>query len=181
MQTSGKHELTILSPFFFSELIPLPLYSVVYSVFLCFFVWAHDICICIICCAFSRPVLDVIIFIILSPAFVVLFLYLVWRIRLSQQLAADLAPAEVVSNLPIKVFFNSKLKENDPVECVICLEEFEDEAELRVLPCRHEYHVVCIDSWLTKRKKFVSLLYLHCSKFIVACSFHIIENAPLKR
>lgn len=113
-----------------------------------------------------------IIFIILSPAFVVLFLYLVWRIRLSQQLAADLAPAEVVSNLPIKVFFNSKLKENDPVECVICLEEFEDEAELRVLPCRHEYHVVCIDSWLTKRKKFVSLLQLHCFKFIVACSYH---------
>lgn len=125
--------------------------------------------------------LDVIIFIILSPAFVVLFLYLVWRIRLSQQLAADLAPAEVVSNLPIKVFFNSKLKENDPVECVICLEEFEDEAELRVLPCRHEYHVVCIDSWLTKRKKFVSLLYFHCFKFIFVRTFHIIKNTPLKR
>ncbi|KAF9099567.1 hypothetical protein BGX29_010192 [Mortierella sp. GBA35] len=117
------------------------------------------------------PVLDVIIFIILSPAFVVLFLYLVWRIRLSQQLAADLAPAEVVSNLPIKVFFTSKLKENDPVECVICLEEFEDEAELRVLPCRHEYHVACIDSWLTKRKKFCPI----CKRDICAPS----ETTPL--
>ncbi|KAF9144142.1 hypothetical protein BGX30_013680 [Mortierella sp. GBA39] len=117
------------------------------------------------------PVLDVIIFIILSPAFVVLFLYLVWRIRLSQQLAADLAPAEVVSNLPIKVFFNSKLKENDPVECVICLEEFEDEAELRVLPCRHEYHVICIDSWLTKRKKFCPI----CKRDICTPS----ESTPL--
>ncbi|KAG0279849.1 hypothetical protein BGZ95_012075 [Linnemannia exigua] len=117
------------------------------------------------------PVLDVIIFIILSPAFVVLFLYLVWRIRLSQQLAADLAPAEVVSNLPIKVFFNSKLKENDPVECVICLEEFEDEAELRVLPCRHEYHVTCIDSWLTKRKKFCPI----CKRDICVPS----ETTPL--
>ncbi|KAF9127283.1 hypothetical protein BGW39_005977 [Mortierella sp. 14UC] len=117
------------------------------------------------------PVLDVIIFIILSPAFVVLFLYLVWRIRLSQQLAADLAPAEVVSNLPIKVFFNSKLKENDPVECVICLEEFEDEAELRVLPCRHEYHVACIDSWLTKRKKFCPI----CKRDICVPS----ETTPL--
>ncbi|KAG0320268.1 hypothetical protein BGZ97_000346 [Linnemannia gamsii] len=117
------------------------------------------------------PVLDVIIFIILSPAFVVLFLYLVWRIRLSQQLAADLAPAEVVSNLPIKVFFNSKLKENDPVECVICLEEFEDEAELRVLPCRHEYHVACIDSWLTKRKKFCPI----CKRDICTPS----ESTPL--
>ncbi|KAF9909218.1 hypothetical protein EC991_008979 [Linnemannia zychae] len=117
------------------------------------------------------PVLDVIIFIILSPAFVVLFLYLIWRIRLSQQLAADLAPAEVVSNLPIKVFFNSKLKENDPVECVICLEEFEDEAELRVLPCRHEYHVACIDSWLTKRKKFCPI----CKRDICVPS----ETTPL--
>ncbi|KAG0296638.1 hypothetical protein BGZ96_008937 [Linnemannia gamsii] len=117
------------------------------------------------------PVLDVIIFIILSPAFVVLFLYLVWRIRLNQQLAADLAPAEVVSNLPIKVFFGSKLKENDPTECVICLEEFEDEAELRVLPCRHEYHVVCIDSWLTKRKKFCPI----CKRDICIPS----ESTPL--
>ncbi|KAG9070097.1 hypothetical protein KI688_009428 [Linnemannia hyalina] len=88
-----------------------------------------------------------------------------------QQLAADLAPAEVVSNLPIKVFFNSKLKENDPVECVICLEEFEDEAELRVLPCRHEYHVVCIDSWLTKRKKFCPI----CKRDICTPS----ESTPL--
>ncbi|KAF9285782.1 hypothetical protein BGZ68_003566 [Mortierella alpina] len=100
------------------------------------------------------PVLDVIIFIILSPAFVVLFLYFIWRIRLRQHLIADLAPTEVVSNLPIKVFYSSKLKENDPIECVICLDDFEDEAELRVLPCKHEYHVACIDNWLTTRKKF---------------------------
>ncbi|KAF9940017.1 E3 ubiquitin-protein ligase rnf13 [Mortierella alpina] len=100
------------------------------------------------------PVLDVIIFIILSPAFVVLFLYFIWRIRLRQHLIADLAPTEVVSNLPIKVFYSSKVKENDPVECVICLDDFEDETELRVLPCKHEYHVACIDNWLTTRKKF---------------------------
>ncbi|KAF9954821.1 E3 ubiquitin-protein ligase rnf13 [Mortierella alpina] len=100
------------------------------------------------------PVLDVIIFIILSPAFVVLFLYFIWRIRLRQHLTADLAPTEVVSNLPIKVFYSSKVKENDPIECVICLDDFEDETELRVLPCKHEYHVACIDNWLTTRKKF---------------------------
>ncbi|KAG0362358.1 hypothetical protein BGZ54_008660 [Gamsiella multidivaricata] len=101
------------------------------------------------------PLLDVIIFIVLSPAFVLFFLYFLWRVRIRQQHVADLAPTETVTNLPIKIFYASKLKENDPVECVICLDDFEDEAELRVLPCRHEYHVACIDSWLTTRKKFV--------------------------
>ncbi|KAG0353166.1 hypothetical protein BC939DRAFT_455880 [Gamsiella multidivaricata] len=100
------------------------------------------------------PVLDVVIFIILSPAFVVLFLFSLWKMRQRQQRLADLAPPEVVSSLPVKVYFQSKALANDPVECVICLEDYKDEDELRVLPCRHEYHVACIDNWLTNRKKY---------------------------
>ncbi|KAF9159035.1 hypothetical protein DFQ26_006998 [Actinomortierella ambigua] len=100
------------------------------------------------------PIMDVIIFIVFSPAFVIIFLYFLWRVRLRQQRLADLAPTEVVSNLPIKVFYTSKLKENDPLECVICLEDYKDEDEIRILPCKHEYHVGCIDNWLTTRKKF---------------------------
>ncbi|KAF9366349.1 hypothetical protein BGX34_003994 [Mortierella sp. NVP85] len=55
-------------------------------------------------------------------------------IQIRQQHVTDLAPPSVVTNLPIKVFYTSKLKENDAVECVICLDEYEDEDELRVLP-----------------------------------------------
>ncbi|KAF9918505.1 hypothetical protein BX616_008350 [Lobosporangium transversale] len=119
------------------------------------------------------PLLDVVIFIILSPAFVVLFLYFLWRVRIRQQHIADLASSEAVTNLPIKVFYTSKLKENEPVECVICLEEFEDETELRVLPCKHEYHVVCIDSWLTTRKRFCPI----CKRDICTAT----ESTPLLR
>ncbi|KAK3809221.1 MAG: hypothetical protein J3Q66DRAFT_353234 [Benniella sp.] len=117
------------------------------------------------------PVLNVIIFIILSPAFVVLFLFFLWKMRLRQQRLADLAPPEVVSNLPVKVFFNSKAQENDPMECVICLEDYKDEDELRVLPCKHEYHVACIDNWLTNRKKFCPI----CKRDICAPT----ERTPL--
>ncbi|KAF9346978.1 hypothetical protein BGX26_001504, partial [Mortierella sp. AD094] len=117
------------------------------------------------------PLLDVVVFIILSPAFVVFFLYFIWRVRIRQQQIADLAPTEVVTNLPIKVFYSAKLKENDPVECVICLEDFEDETELRVLPCRHEYHVACIDNWLITRKKFCPI----CKRDICTAT----ESTPL--
>lgn len=33
-------------------------------------------------------------------------------------------------------------------ECCICLSAYEDETELRELPCGHHFHCGCVDKWL---------------------------------
>ena len=32
--------------------------------------------------------------------------------------------------------------------CVICMTEYEENEDIKVLPCSHEFHVPCIDPWL---------------------------------
>lgn len=34
--------------------------------------------------------------------------------------------------------------------CAVCLDTFHPKQKIRVLPCLHEYHVKCVDSWLIK-------------------------------
>ncbi|CAG8446535.1 11147_t:CDS:10 [Ambispora gerdemannii] len=105
------------------------------------------------------PLLDVIIVVILSPTVVMIFIYVLWRIRQRQLNRQDIAPQQVVCNLPRKIYRQSKRQENDPQECAICLDDYADGDELRIMPCKHEFHVGCIDSWLTTRKKFVSVIF----------------------
>lgn len=60
------------------------------------------------------------------------------------------------------------------VECAICLEEFIKGDRVRVLPCKHIFHLEEVDGWLIERKKLVSFLACSqpsfvCAKFDCCC------------
>ncbi|XP_071724126.1 RING-H2 finger protein ATL39-like [Rutidosis leptorrhynchoides] len=70
--------------------------------------------------------------------------------RLSRRSARGL-DAQVIKSFP--TFLYSKVKGlrigQGSLECAICLNEFEDDETLRLIPtCNHVFHPDCIDAWL---------------------------------
>nr|CAB3268056.1 Gl zinc finger (RING)-10 precursor [Phallusia mammillata] len=51
--------------------------------------------------------------------------------------------------------------------CAICLEEFSEGQELRIVPCSHEFHKLCVDPWLREHQT--------CP----LCNFNIL-NSPVR-
>jgi hypothetical protein len=45
-----------------------------------------------------------------------------------------------------------KPPDQDEHSCRVCLEDYSDGEELRVLPCFHRFHKSCIDEWLQRKK-----------------------------
>lgn len=43
--------------------------------------------------------------------------------------------------------------EDNVEKCTICLSEFNDNEDVRRLPCMHLFHVECVDQWLTTNKR----------------------------
>ncbi|KAL4946643.1 hypothetical protein BDV06DRAFT_208549 [Aspergillus oleicola] len=38
------------------------------------------------------------------------------------------------------------------MECVVCMEDFDDDDSIRALTCGHIFHATCLDPWFTKRQ-----------------------------
>ncbi|KAM5315097.1 E3 ubiquitin-protein ligase RLIM-like [Glossophaga mutica] len=57
---------------------------------------------------------------------------------------AGLSEAQI-NNFAIR----SSVKNDTLNECSICITEYREGSQLRILPCSHEFHVRCIDRWLS--------------------------------
>ncbi|KAL7308110.1 hypothetical protein PS15m_012004 [Mucor circinelloides] len=101
-------------------------------------------------------------FAVLLPSSVLYALYLTWRVHQQRQQQRQQrrvaphqskAPAELVYKLKTKTFHKEN-KDDEEEECIICLESYQEGDTIRRLPCKHEFHSTCVDTWLITRKKY---------------------------
>jgi len=53
-----------------------------------------------------------------------------------------------LNNLPVEKYLIPLKGLEEPEVCSICIEEFQQEQDLRRLPCSHRFHQKCVDEWL---------------------------------
>ena len=56
-----------------------------------------------------------------------------------------------IKKIPVKPFHKALFDDN--LDCIICMEKFEEGEQVKQLNCGHIFHGDCIDKWLEKEKK----------------------------
>ncbi|KAI8333551.1 hypothetical protein BC941DRAFT_473298 [Chlamydoabsidia padenii] len=120
---------------------------------------------------------DLMIVIVLSPSMMMMMIYFGLKCRAYQRRQKDVAPRPLVTLLPSRLYRREK-QDQDEEECAICLEPYHENDRIRTLPCRHEFHMDCVDTWLTTRKKFCPICkYNIC--YSNKSNHHADEQTPL--
>ncbi|KAF8539706.1 hypothetical protein BDD12DRAFT_78808 [Trichophaea hybrida] len=93
---------------------------------------------------------------------------------------------EQTTTTPAATTTKSLLSQN---QCPVCLEDFEQGQEVRVLPCQHNFHPDCIDPWLLNVSGSCPLWYTSTypvsthmlNQFVIAVSTFIPKKNPKKQ
>ncbi|XP_030464021.1 receptor homology region, transmembrane domain- and RING domain-containing protein 1 isoform X3 [Syzygium oleosum] len=90
----------------------------------------------------------ILIFCVLAFALFIPRSWLYWRGRTHHVKHVD---DKIVAELPNFTFNSARSSAKyDREVCAICLEDYKDGEILKTLPCQHEFHSACVESWLKK-------------------------------
>ena len=82
----------------------------------------------------------------------------------------------------VKTTINKKIKtitfteEYNYENCTICLEDFELNSKVTILPCKHIYHKTCIYEWIHSKNDNTNVKCPNCNKLIYTNHDELIEH-----